>query len=56
MVGRPDFPLILAVKSDRVFCANLTELTRYLSFGYFLKDFFFLLELGMKDIFHHNKG
>ena len=45
VVGRPDSPLILPVKSKRFFA-------RALSFGHFLKDFFLLFELGTKDNFN----
>ena len=49
MVGGPDFPSILPVKSDRF--VNLAQFARALSFGHFLKDFFFLLLLGTKMTF-----
>ena len=44
MVEGPDFPLILPVKSHRFLCVNLVHFKRSLSFGLFLKDFYFLLE------------
>ena len=55
-VGRPDFPLILPVKSDRFFTFKSGPIhKRALPFGHFLEGFFLLLELGTKDIFYHKK-
>ena len=56
MVARPDFPLILLVKLIGFSRVNLAQVRRSLSFGHFLKDFFLLLELVMKDIFYQKKG
>ena len=57
VVGRPDFPSISPVKSDRFFACKSGPIHKSsLSFGHFLKDFFPLLELGTKDIFCHKKG
>ena len=55
LVERPDFPLILPVKSDRFLHVSLAQFMRSLSFGHFLKAFFLLRELVLKDIFYHKK-
>ena len=56
VVGKPDFPQILPANLIGFLHVNLAQFTRTLSFGYFVKDFFLLLELITKDIFHHTMG
>ena len=52
VVGRPDFPLC---QSNLTGFSGITlaQFTRSLSFGHFLKDFFLLHQLVIKDIFSH---
>ena len=53
MVGKLDFSSMLPVKSDRVFaCESGPILVSFLITHHFLKVFYFLFELGAKDIFN----
>ena len=45
VVGTPDFPSCLPVKSDRLSACSSAQFTRSLLFRYFSKDFFLLQEL-----------
>ena len=51
VVARPNFPQLCQSNLIGFLHVNLAQFTRSLSFGHFLKDFFHLLELVMKNIF-----
>ena len=55
MVGESDFPLIFPVKSDSFFACNSGLVHELSHLGSFFKDFFYMLELGTKDIFYYKK-